>query len=137
MSTDEALRLARQKEMDLVLINPSGEPPVAKIIDWSKFKYEVSKKKRQTKSKSVEVKEMWFKPFIESGDIEHKIAKVISFLQKGDKVKLTVRPRGRVPREKVREALNKVLSGLQEVAETESEPKQEGNNLSVVVKQKK
>ncbi|MBL8015016.1 MAG: translation initiation factor IF-3 [Candidatus Doudnabacteria bacterium] len=133
-----ALNKARELESDLVLINPQATPPVAKIIAWSKFKYEQSKKKKKAmKNKGSEVKEMWFKPFIELGDMEHKVGRIKEFLEKGNKVKITIRAgRGPINREKMSATLEKVLEMLNSVAEAEGDRKQEGRNVIVFVKHK-
>lgn len=133
-----ALNKARELDSDLVLINPNAEPPVAKIIAWSKFKYEQSKKKRATsKSKGGEVKEIWIKPLTEDFHIQFKLKRVSEFLSKGNKVKITVIGKGRIQRSQMESALEKVLEMLNSVAEKDGEPKNEGRNLTVFVKQKK
>ncbi len=132
-----AQELARQKELDLILINPQAVPPIAKITSWSKFKYELSKKHKGNKPKGQEIKEMWFKPFIETGDLEHKVERVKEFIAKGHKVKLTIRARGYVPQEKMYDRINEILTALAETAEPESNPKMEGRNMIVFVKGKK
>ena len=132
-----ALQLALDKELDLVLINPQAEPPIAKIVSWSKFKYEQSKKIKGSKSKGQEVKEMWFKPFIDTGDLEHKVERVKEFLAKGHKVKLTIRSKGYTPQDKMSNRMKEILEALAEVAEPESPPKVEGRNMIVFVKSKK
>lgn len=131
-----ALSLARQKELDLILINPQADPPIAKIISWSKFKYEQSKKK-SAQSKTKEVKEMWFKPFIEKADLEHKVKRVAEFLKEGHKVKLTIRAKWGSDQNKLREVVNTILEQLAEDGEAEAPPKFEGRNLSVFVRAKK
>lgn len=81
ISKEEALRIARDRDQDLILVNPNIEPPLAKIMPWSKFKYEQSKK--QKVNKASETKEMWFKPFMEAGDIEYRVRRIEEFLNKG------------------------------------------------------
>lgn len=138
LTRQEAINAAYERESDLVLINPGATPPVAKIIPWSKFKYEQSKKKRKAgKSKGGEVKEMWFKPFIELGDMQHKVDRISEFVSKGNKVKITIRAnRGPLNRERMQETLEKVLEMLNSVAEVDGDKKQEGRNLIVFVKHK-
>lgn len=131
---DEALQMAKAQELDLVLISPRAEPPVAKIMEWSKFKYEQNKKKRDAKGKKTEVKEMWFKPKIEQGDIDHKLKRVKEFLQEGDRVKLTIKAKGRVNYIDLKTTMDKVLASLGDSAITDGFPRSEGRNLAVFVK---
>jgi translation initiation factor IF-3 len=140
LDKETALRIAGEKELDLVLINPQAEPPVAKIISWSKFKYEQTKKHKSNKGKAGDLKEMWFPPTIEQGDLEHKIARVKEFITKGHKVKLTVRikrKRGvRFTREQIKSVMDKVLAELGDMVVLDGEPKYEGANLAVFVRKK-
>ena len=91
--TPEAHKMAEEKNLDLVKISPNAKPPVCKIMDFSKFKFEQSKKEREArkKQKNVETKELWLSPNIDKNDIEVRVKRAIEFLQKGDKVKITVR----------------------------------------------
>lgn len=136
MSRDNALAIARERMLDLVLLSPNSNPPVARIMEWSKFKYEQSKKKKDNKGKKVEVKEMWFKPKIEPGDIEHKANKIKEFISKGDRVKITVRAQGRVGPQEIKNAMARILEPIKEFSLTDGEPKFEGRNYSVFIKSK-
>lgn len=136
LSRDEALRRAQELELDLVLVSPQANPPVAKIISWSKFKYEQGKKAKGNKSKSSEMKEMWFKPFIDEGDLDHKLKRVREFTEKGHKVKLTVRTRRANERTKAQETMAKLTGLVTEFAKLEGEMKREGHNLAIFVNPK-
>lgn len=139
ISRDVALEEARKRDLDLVLINPQAKPPVAKIVSWSKFKYDLSKKKKSQKSKTSSTKGMWIKPFIEEGDLNHKLGRVEDFLSKGDKVKLEIRPaRGRyADRERMQSVADNIIERMSEFGELEGPPKREGRNLSLYIKPKK
>ncbi|MCA9378876.1 translation initiation factor IF-3 [Candidatus Dojkabacteria bacterium] len=136
LDKETALAKAREAGLDLVLINPQADPPVAKIVSWSKFKYEQTKKRKSQKANKSEVKEMWFKPFIEDGDLQHKLEQIKEFLKKGNKVKVTVRAKGRSPRDKMQEVMNKVIEQLAEVGEPEGLNKFEGRNIATYIKPK-
>jgi translation initiation factor IF-3 len=139
LKKQEALDLATEKGLDLVLINPQSVPPVAKIISWSKFKYDLSKKKKAQKGKTSEVKGMWIKPFIEEGDLTHKLGHVKEFLLKGDRVKLEIRPaKGRrADKDKMEDTAKKVLARIEEFGEVEGGLNREGRNISIFIKPKK
>lgn len=134
MSRDEALAIAQERELDLIELSPNAKPPVAKIMSWSKFKYDQSKKKKESKSKNIEQKEMWFKVFIEKGDLDHKLKRVKEFLAKKHPVKLTIRSKGRVSRENMLGLMDRIIEGLKEDAMYDSPPKYEGRNFAVIVK---
>jgi len=93
VDTRDAQKMAEDKNLDLVKISPNAKPPVCKIMDFSKFKFEQSKKEREQrkKSKNVETKELWLSPNIDKNDVEVRVKRAIEFLKKGDKVKITVR----------------------------------------------
>ncbi len=97
VSGKEAARLADEKRLDLVKISPTAKPPVCKIMDYSKFKFDQSKKEKEArkKQKNIEIKELRLSPNIDTHDVSVKLKKAIEFLSKGDKVKITVRFRGR------------------------------------------
>jgi translation initiation factor IF-3 len=137
MSVPAALALAREKELDLVEIAPKAVPPVCKIISWSKFKYEYSKKKKGTKAPSSQMKEMWFKPLIDEGDLAHKVKRVREFLDDKNKVKLTVRSSrqtSRLDKKVFFDLLVKVIADLNDVSEVETAPKLEGRNVYAIIK---
>jgi len=126
--------MAREKELDLVEVSPHSKPPVCKIMSWSKFKYELSKKRKgSSKGKAKAMKEMRFSPYIDDGDIEHKLKKVNEFLEDKHPVKLTIRVKGRVQYEVVSNQLKKILDLLEGKYETDQRPKREGRNLSIII----
>jgi translation initiation factor IF-3 len=137
MSRTAALELARSQGKDLVEIVPTAKPPVAKIIEWSKFKYDAKKKKKGQKSKSQEQKEIWFKAFIGDGDIDHKMKKVREFVEDGHRVKLTIRRKGRVNPDQFKELMVKLLAKIDEFASIMTEAKFEGGNYAAVIGPKK
>src|SRR5690606_35851435 len=94
---DEALRLAEEEGLDLVEIQPNADPPVCKIMDFGKFKFEMQKKANEAKKKSrqVEIKEVKFRPVTDEGDYQIKLRNMRRFLEEGDKVKVNIRFRGR------------------------------------------
>jgi translation initiation factor IF-3 len=127
--------------LDLVEIAPKAEPPVVRIIDFKKFKYEESKKERTSKKKTreAETKEIWLGPLISKHDLEVRIEQTKAFLDKGDRVKLTVKFGGReiVHPEFGYKVLEKVATALEDSGEKDSEPKLVGRNLSFNLKPKK
>lgn len=135
LTREEALSAARDRELDLILVNPNIEPPLAKIISWSKFKYEQSKK--QKVNKSSDSKELWFKPFMESGDIAYRVKRIKEFLDKGMKVKATLRHKRGADRQKMQETMAKILAETAEFAKPEGDVKEQGRNLSVALTAKK
>lgn len=138
MNTDEALRLAQEKDLDLIEVSPNAKPPVAKILSYSKFKYQLDKKKKENKSKTIEQKEMWFKAFIGEGDFNHKIARIEEFLNKKHSVKITIRAKGRVSRDQLKNLLERIIISLGEnITEITETPKFEGRNLSLLVRPNK
>lgn len=128
---------ARSAELDLVELGASAKPPVAKIISWSKFKYDQSKKKKSSKTKSQEQKEIWFKAFIGQGDIDHKLRKVEEFIEKKHNVRLTIKRRGRVSYENMKDLMDRLLDQTSEFASVLMEPKLSGPNFSAVIGPKK
>lgn len=137
MDTKKAIEIAQERELDLIEVSPNANPPVAKIMSWSKFKYDLGKKKKESKSKSIEQKEMWFKVFIDKGDLEHKLKRVNEFLGKKHPVKLTIRAKGRVKRENMTELMTRILEMLGEEVVYDSIPKFEGRNYAIIVRPNK
>lgn len=133
ISKEEALRIARDRDQDLILVNPNIEPPLAKIMPWSKFKYEQSKK--QKVNKASETKEMWFKPFMEAGDIEYRVRRIEDFLNKG-KVKVTMRYVRGADKAKMDDAMRKVLELVAEFGKPEGPVKPQGRHLGVFLVKK-
>src|SRR5690606_37259731 len=137
LSTQEALRLAREENLDLVEINPKGQPPVCKILDFGKFKYDESKKKRETKRKQtvVEVKEIKLRPKTDEHDLEFKVRNSRRFLESGNKVKVVCRFRGReiTHPERAREQLEDIIAQTEDLAVVELRPTMEGRTMALVL----
>lgn len=140
MSLSEALKLAAEQELDLVEIAPMAKPPVVKIIDFSKFLYQLSKKKKEEKknSKTSQTKQIRFGPFIGEHDLEIKLKKARGFLDDGDKVKFAVKFAGRqiTKKELGEQVLKKVLIALEDIAKQEREMRMEGRQLVVILTKK-
>ena len=138
---DEALSLAEEEGLDLVLISPDAKPPVAKIMDYGKYKYQQEKKKKEAKKnqKKIEVKEVKFSCKIAQNDIDYKVKHAREFLEKGKHVKLRVFLKGRemaTPELGV-EVLNNIWPLLEDIATLEKAPTQEGRYISMYVVPKK
>jgi translation initiation factor IF-3 len=137
VSTREAIAMAQEAGLDLVEISPTAQPPVCKILDYGKFKYEDQKRKNaaRKKQKVIEVKEIKMRPGIDTHDYEVKMRSVHRFLEEGDKVKVTMRFRGRemVHQELGMKVLDKVRQELDAIAKVESMPKLEGRQMIMVV----
>ncbi|BCX13891.1 MAG: translation initiation factor IF-3 [Candidatus Dojkabacteria bacterium] len=136
LSKAEALAKAREVGLDLVLVSPDIDPPVAKIIDWSKFKYEQTKKAKNAKGHQVKNKEWWFKPNIADNDMENKLKRVIEFVSKGNTAKLTIKSTRRVPREQMYATMERLREMMKDKVEEISEVRKEGYNLVINVKKK-
>lgn len=137
LSRSEALKKAREEELDLVEVAPAAVPPVAKIIEFNKFIYQLEKKKREEKKKSKvsETKEVRLGPFMNDHDLGVMIKRAKEFLADGDKVKLVVKFVGRqiIHPEFGKEILNKTLAALSDISKTEREPHFEGKQLIVLI----
>ncbi|ACM92808.1 translation initiation factor IF-3 [Nautilia profundicola AmH] len=137
VDSSKALEIAYNKGLDLVLVAPNANPPVAKVMDYGKYKYEQEKKKKEAKKKQVkiEVKEIKFTSKIQENDINYKVKHIKEFLEKGKHVKLRVFLRGRelATPEKGFEVINKVWDMISDVAEKQNEPKLEGNYINLLV----
>lgn len=133
MKTGEAIQKARDEEMDLVLMVPNANPPVAKIVEFSKFLYEERKKtsSAKAKSKKTDVKEFRLGPTTGEGDIQRFVKRAKDFIDDGDKVKITVKMKGREVMfpEVAFEQIKKIEKELIGVAKLESEPKRAGNMI--------
>ena len=134
---DEALERAEDVGLDLVEISPSAEPPVCKILDYGRFKYQDQKKKSEArkKQKIIDVKEIKMRPNIDRHDYDVKMRSIQRFLADGDKVKVTMRFRGRemVHQELGLKVLDRVRGQLDEVAKVEQFPKMEGRQMIMIV----
>jgi translation initiation factor IF-3 len=134
---EDALRLAREAELDLVEVAPMARPPVAKLMDYGKFKYENAQKARESRRHQTNtvIKEMKLRPKIDSHDYETKKGHVVRFLKAGDKVKITIMFRGREQSrpELGYNLLKKLASDVDEYGYVESSPKQDGRNMLMVL----
>ena len=133
----EALERAEQAGLDLVEVAPQAEPPVCKILDYGKYKYEAQKKKNEARKrqKVIEVKEIKFRPGIDDHDYDVKMRAMRKFLGEGDKVKVTLRFRGRelAHQELGSQLLERVRGDLNELAKVESFPRMEGRQMIMVI----
>ena len=141
MSSREAMKLAEEENLDLVKIAPTAKPPVCKIIDYGKYRYELARKEKEArkKQKVVEVKEIRMSPNIESNDLNTKMNAAKKFLEKGNKVKVTLRFRGRemAHMQSSRHILDDFAESLADTAVVEKAPKIEGRSISMVLTEKK
>jgi translation initiation factor IF-3 len=137
LQTHEALRMALEQSLDLVEVNPKAEPPVCKILDFGKYKYEEKKKQAQARRNQavVEIKEVKLRPKTDDHDIDFKVKASRRFLEGGHKVKFTVRFRGReiTHPEKAHEQLDIILKQLEDIANVETRPMMEARAMSVIV----
>ena len=140
MPTHEALRLAEEKGLDLVEISPRAFPPVCRIMDYGKYKYEEAKKKQQQRKKAstVETKEIKFRPKTEEHDMDFKVKHVRRFLEGGNKVRLAVVFRGReiTHPQTGMAVLNRVVEMCSDIATVESTPNMEGRRMIMVISPK-
>jgi len=141
LSRDEALRMAEEEGLDLVEIQPNAEPPVCKIMDFGKFRFEQQKKASEAKKKQkqIEIKELKFRPVTDEGDYQIKLRKMREFLADGDKVKVNIRFRGREMshQELGREMAARIEADLGDEVIIESRPRLEGRQMVMVVAPKK
>jgi len=141
LSRDEALRLAEEEDLDLVEIQPNADPPVCKIMDFGKFKFEQQKRASEAKKKSkqVEIKEVKFRPVTDEGDYQIKLRNMRRFLEDGDKVKVNIRFRGREMshQELGRQMAARIEADLGEDIVIESRPRLEGRQMVMMIAPKK
>jgi len=137
MDIESALKLAEERELDLVEISPQAEPPVCKIMDYKKFKFEEGKKQRKARKQqtTLTLKEIRMRPMIDTHDYEFKKRNARKFLEHGDKVKVTIRFRGReFSRQDLgMSVLTRLASELADIAKVESQPKLEGRQMVMVL----
>ncbi len=137
VSTPDALTIAREAGLDLVEVAANADPPVARIMDFGKYRYEQDQKRKESRKKAsnVIIKEMKFRPKIDEHDYTTKMKHVERFLQEGSKVKLTIMFRGRemAHPELGRRILERVADQVQEFAVIESHPRQDGRNMTMVL----
>ena len=137
ITPENALDMASEVGLDLVEISPNAEPPVCKIMDFGKYKYEQQKKESEArkKQKTIEVKEIKFRPNTDTHDYEVKMRSVTKFLDNGDKVKITMRFRGRemAHQELGRQLLERVSEDTKEIGKIDSIPKLEGRQIVMLI----
>lgn len=137
VSTLDALEKARQESLDLVEISPNVDPPVCRIMDYGKYQFELSKKRSSAKKKQkqVQVKEIKFRPVTDIGDFNVKVNKILAFLERGDKVKVSIRFRGREMQHKEQgmDVFNRIRELLPEGHVIEQMPRLEGKQMSMTV----
>ena len=136
-SVSQALRIAEDMSLDLVEIAPNADPPVCRIMDYGKYKYDQAIKAKQARKNQskIETKEMKFRPKIDTGDYETKKKHVLRFLGEGNKVKITIMFRGRemAHPEQGLNILERLADDLKDVAVVESQPKMEGRNMHMLI----
>ena len=137
LTVREGILKAEEFGLDLVEVSPNADPPVCKILDYGKFKYEAQKKKNEAKKKQkiIEIKEIKLRPNIDEHDFEVKMKNVRKFIGEGDKVKVTLRFRGRemAHQDLGMNVLNRVRDEMEEAAKVESYPKMEGRQMTMVI----
>ena len=141
MSSREAMRLAEEAGLDLVKIAPTAKPPVCKIVDYGKFKYEQVRKEKEARKKqrTIEIKEIRLSPNIDTNDLNTKINAARKFLTKGDKVKVTLRFRGReiAHMNNSKHILDDFAKDLSDIAVVEKAPKVEGRSITMFLSEKR
>lgn len=137
VSVEEGLRLARERELDLVEVAPKASPPVCRIMDYGKYKYEQSKRAKEAKKHQhmIVVKEMKFRPKTEEHDYQFKLKHIQTFLADGNKTKVTIMFRGRemLYTELGKKILSRLIEDTQEIAVVEQLPRLEGRNMTLVI----
>jgi len=137
VSTRDAMSMATNAGLDLVEISPTASPPVCKIMDYGKFKYENQKRKNEArkKQKVIEIKEIKMRPGIDTHDYDVKMRAINRFLEEGDKVKVTLRFRGRemVHQELGMKVLDRVKADIDSIAKVEAHPRLEGRQMTMVI----
>lgn len=133
----EALKMAEDANLDLVLVAPKAKPPVAKIMDYGKYRFELQKKQREArkKQKVVNIKEVRLSPTIDTNDFNTKMKNARKFLSKGDKVKVSIRFKGRAITHKDigRDVLNRFVEATEDVATVESKAKMDGRSMFLML----
>lgn len=135
--TDEAIRLSKSKGLDLVEVSPGAEPPVCKMLDYGRYKFQQQRKKTDSKKKQkiVHLKEIKIRPTIDKHDYEVKMRSVTKFINAGDKVKISLRFRGReiTHHELGMNLMNKIKEDVSEIAKPELEPKMDGKQIIMIL----
>jgi translation initiation factor IF-3 len=137
MPTREALRISRERQLDLVVVAPNAKPPVCRIMDYGKYKYEQSKREKEArkKQKVITVKEVRLRPNIDKHDLEVKLKSVRRFLTAGDKVKVTIRFRGRqiAYTDAGRKLLNEIAEEIKDLGTVEKGARVEGRQMTMII----
>ena len=137
LNTNEAIAMAKEEGLDLIEIAPNAKPPVCKIIDMGKYKYDAQKKanKAKKKQKRIELKEIKLRPVTEIHDYNFKIKNAQKFISKGDKVKFTIRFKGRELQHSHlgNELMNKIEEDMQDIGKVEQDPKFDGKQMIMVI----
>ncbi len=137
INTNEAIAMAKEEGLDLIEIAPNAKPPVCKIIDMGKYKYDAQKKanKAKKKQKRIELKEIKLRPVTEIHDYKFKIKNAQKFISKGDKVKFTIRFKGRELQHSHlgNELMNKIKEDMQDIGKVEQDPKFDGKQMIMVI----
>ncbi len=140
MPTQDALRLAKEKDLDLVEVNPKGVPPVCKIMDFGKFKYEEKKRENDAKKRQiqVELKEIKLRPKTDDHDMDVKVKHARRFLEEGNKVKITVRFRGReiTHPETAERQLIHIMDAVKDIGIIEQSPRMEAKTMTILLSPK-
>ena len=141
MSSREALKIAEEAGLDLVKIAPTAKPPVSKIVDYGKYRYELARKEKEAKKKqrTIEIKEIRMSPNIDTNDLNTKVSAARKFLTKGNKVKVTLRFRGRemAHMQTTKHILDDFAQMLSDVAVVEKAPKVEGRTMTMFLTEKR
>lgn len=141
VSRDEALRTAEQAEMDLVLVSPNAKPPVARVADYGKLRYEQQKREKEQRrnQKTINVKEIRLSPTIDDHDFDTKLRQARGFIEDEDKVKVSIRFRGRAITHKDigRDVLDRFADGMKDIADIQTSAKMEGRSMFMMMQPKK
>lgn len=137
MFVRDAIRLAEERGLDLVEVAPNADPPVCRVIDYGKYRYQMSKKAQETRRKQtiIHIKEVKLRPKTEEHDFQFKLKHIRRFLQEGNKAKVNIVFRGReiTHSELGRDMLGKVAKGIEDIGVIEQSPKLEGKNMTMVI----
>jgi translation initiation factor IF-3 len=137
---EEALRIASSKSLDLVEISPTAEPPVCKVMDFGKYKFELRRKKQESRKKQhvVQLKEIKLRPTTDKHDYDVKVRSILRFIADGDKVKISLKFRGReVTHDEIgMEVMQRIKADTAEVAKAELEPRMEGKQIIMILSPK-
>ena len=141
MSSKEAMKIAREADLDLVKVAPQAKPPVCKIIDYGKYRYEMARKEKEARKKqrTIDVKEVRLSPNIDTNDLNTKVGAARKFISKGDEVKVTLRFRGRemAHMQSSKYILDEFAEKLSDVATVEKAPKVEGRSMTMFLTEKR